>query len=50
VSAKDSAVSFVAYPAEYRSSGVMTYFVGLDGVVHQRDLGPRTESAVNKAR
>jgi hypothetical protein len=50
VGAKGGAVSFVAYPAEYRSSGVMTYFVGLDGVVQQRDLGPRTESAVNKAR
>jgi hypothetical protein len=42
VSAKGGAVSFVAYPAEYRSSGVMTFFVGLDGVTHQRDLGPRT--------
>ena len=43
VSAKRGTVSFVAYPAEYRSSGVMTFFVGLDGVTHQRDLGPRTK-------
>jgi hypothetical protein len=34
--------AFVAYPAEYRSSGVMTFIVGQDGVVHQRDLGPQT--------
>jgi hypothetical protein len=40
VSAKDGAVAFVAYPAEYRSSGVMTLTIGPDGVMHQRDLGP----------
>jgi len=34
--------SFVAYPAEYRSSGVMTFLVGGDGVVYERDLGPGT--------
>ena len=34
--------AFVAYPAEYRSSGVMTFIVGSDGVVYQKDLGPRT--------
>jgi hypothetical protein len=43
VSAKGRAVAFVAYPAEYRSSGVMTFIVGPDGTVYQRDLGPRTE-------
>src|SRR5271157_1624131 len=35
--------AFVAYPAEYRSSGVMTFIVGEDGVVHQKDLGKKTE-------
>jgi len=35
-------VAFVAYPAEYRSSGVMTFVVGLDGVVYQKDLGKKT--------
>jgi hypothetical protein len=35
--------AFVAYPAEYRSSGVMTFIVGVDGVVYQKDLGKRTE-------
>ena len=34
--------AFVAYPAEYRSSGVMTFIVGSDGVVYQKDLGKET--------
>jgi len=36
--------AFVAYPAEYRSSGVMTFIVGSDGVVYQRDLGKETDA------
>jgi Protein of unknown function (DUF2950) len=34
--------AFVAYPAAYRSSGVMTFVVGEDGVVHEKDLGRNT--------
>jgi Protein of unknown function (DUF2950) len=34
--------AFVAYPAEYRSSGVMTFIVNQDGVVYEKDLGART--------
>jgi hypothetical protein len=34
--------AFVAYPAEYRSSGVMTFVVGADGVVYRKDLGAQT--------
>jgi hypothetical protein len=34
--------AFVAYPAEYRSSGVKTFMVGPDGVVYEKDLGPKT--------
>ncbi len=34
--------AFVAYPAQYRSSGVMTFIVNQDGIVYQKDLGPRT--------
>jgi len=34
--------AFVAYPAEYRSSGVMTFIVGEDGVVYRKDLGKNT--------
>jgi len=36
--------AFVAYPAEYRSSGVMTFIVNDDGVVYQKDLGKKTET------
>lgn len=35
--------AFVAYPAVYRSSGVMTFIVGSDGVIYQKDLGKKTE-------
>ena len=35
--------AFVAYPAEYRNSGVMTFIVNQDGVVYQKDLGADTE-------
>jgi len=34
--------AFVAYPAEYMSSGVMTFIVGQDGVVYRKDLGKNT--------
>ena len=34
--------AFVAYPAQYRSSGVMTFIVNEDGVVYQKDLGKQT--------
>src|ERR1039458_7537971 len=34
--------AFVAHPAEYRSSGVMTFIVNEDGVVYEKDLGKTT--------
>ena len=34
--------AFVAYPAEYRNSGVMTFVVNQDGTVYQKDLGADT--------
>jgi Protein of unknown function (DUF2950) len=48
--AKDYAVNgkmtggfaFVAYPAEYGSSGVMTFIINQDGVLLQKDLGKST--------
>jgi hypothetical protein len=43
IDAKMAGFAFVAYPAEYRSSGVMTFVVGEDGAVYQKDLGRRTE-------
>jgi hypothetical protein len=36
--------AFLAYPAEYRNSGVMTFIVDKDGQVYQKDLGPNTAS------
>ncbi len=32
----------LAFPAEYRNSGIMTFIVGKDGVVYQKDLGEKT--------
>jgi hypothetical protein len=37
--------AFMAYPAEYRSSGVMTFIIGEDGVIYEKDLGKKTEAA-----
>ena len=34
--------AMVAYPAQYGSSGIMTFIVNHDGVVYQKDLGPNT--------
>ena len=34
--------AFVAYPAEYRNSGVVTFIINQDGVLLQRDLGKST--------
>ena len=35
--------ALVAYPDEYRNSGVMTFIVNHNGTVFQKDLGPDTE-------
>ena len=40
-------VAFVAYPVEYRSSGVMTFVVTSNDVVFQKDLGPETPTLAN---
>jgi hypothetical protein len=34
--------ALVAWPAEYRVTGVQTFIVSWDGVVYQKDLGPDT--------
>ena len=34
--------ALVAYPAEYRNSGVMTFIVNHAGIVFEKDLGPGT--------
>jgi hypothetical protein len=32
----------VAYPSDYGNSGIMTFIMGVDGVVYQKDLGEET--------
>src|ERR1051325_1458929 len=34
--------AFVAYPVEYRSSGVKTFIVSESGTIYEKDLGPNT--------
>ena len=34
--------AIVAYPVEYRSSGVMTFIVDKSGTIYEKDLGPDT--------
>jgi hypothetical protein len=35
-------VALVAFPAQYRASGVMTFIINQNGVVYQKDLGDNT--------
>jgi hypothetical protein len=39
--------ALIAYPAEYRSSGVMTFIVGEKGVVYEKDLGANTSTVAS---
>jgi Protein of unknown function (DUF2950) len=34
--------AILAYPVEYRNSGIMTFVIGKDGIVYQKDLGEKT--------
>lgn len=38
----------VAYPAKYGESGVVTFITGPDGIIYQKNLGPKTESIARK--
>ncbi len=38
--------ALVAWPAQYDETGVMTFVVNQDGIVHETDLGPETGSKV----
>ncbi|MEZ5828040.1 MAG: DUF2950 domain-containing protein [Hyphomicrobiales bacterium] len=40
----------LAYPAQYGNSGIMTFMVNQDGVVFQKDLGPKTEKLAGKIK
>jgi Protein of unknown function (DUF2950) len=42
VSGPSTGVVLVAYPADYRVSGVMTFVVVPSGAVYEKDLGPNT--------
>jgi hypothetical protein len=42
--------AFVAYPADYRSSGVVTFTVNQDGVVYEKDMGPKTPTMAKAMR
>ena len=46
--AASAGFAFIAYPAEYRSSGVMTFAVTQDNVVYEKDLGPDTATLAKK--
>jgi hypothetical protein len=51
LSTSDGALAAIAYPAVYRSSGVMTFIVTQDGGLSEKDLGPGTTkvaAAMNK--
>jgi hypothetical protein len=43
---KTGGVTVVAYPADYRSSGVMTFIVTQNDVVYETDFGPSTADVV----
>jgi hypothetical protein len=39
---KEHGFTVTASPVKYGDSGIMTFILGADGVVHQKDLGPST--------
>ncbi|MGY6276656.1 DUF2950 domain-containing protein [Methylomonas sp. MgM2] len=40
----------IAFPAQYASSGIMTFMVNHQGKTYQKDLGPKTEKVVAKIK
>jgi hypothetical protein len=42
--------AFLAYPAQYRETGVTTFEVNQDGVVYQKDLGDKTAELVKSIK
>ena len=40
--------ALIAFPAQYRLTGVQTFMVSHDGVVYQKDLGPDTVKLANE--
>jgi hypothetical protein len=48
--AKTGGLVLIAYPADYRSSGVKTFIVSRDNVVYEKDLGPKTATVAPSVR
>ena len=46
----DALVSQNLMAATYRDSGIMTFIVNQDGIVYQKDLGPKTRSLARRIR
>jgi hypothetical protein len=42
--------AMVAWPAKYGTSGVMTFVVGPQGIVYQKDLGEKTDQAADQIK
>jgi hypothetical protein len=42
--------AFVAWPAKYGDSGIMTFIINQQGKIYEKDLGPDTDSAVSKMK
>jgi hypothetical protein len=40
--------ALVAWPAQHDATGVMTFMVNQDGIVHEKDLGPETDAAARR--
>jgi hypothetical protein len=47
---KKGGLVLIAYPADYRSSGVKTFIVSQDNVVYEKDLGPKTATVAPSMR
>jgi Protein of unknown function (DUF2950) len=42
--------AFLAYPAEHANSGMMSFIVDQDGILYQKDLGPKTAELASALR
>jgi hypothetical protein len=40
----------LAWPAKYRDSGIMTFLVGNDGIIYEKDLGEKTSDAAGSIK
>jgi Protein of unknown function (DUF2950) len=47
---KARGLTLIAYPAEYRGSGVMTFVVTHHGIVHEKDLGRSTATVAPRIK